>query len=313
MIKHKYIVFSVIFLIIIGIIAASRLLFSTNRIKAIEFAEGLNINVNNMKFTIDETNVNNTFSQEYMVYSIIKKRKNNYDQELLSKFGFKNPAITPSTVFTAYNEGDWELDIFPYGCFDYRKQTEIDNVPITLSDDELIPKANSQLQSMDLLPNDFYVSNHFTELYTHYFENGVEKEIVKEKTVCFYRKINGYDVLGNSCISISYSNEGLTGITSAYSDYKDYKKYKCISYEKAIEKAKNSKALFNYDTTKLKGNIINEELNNIEIVYYDSPLENKATYLQPCYKFSGSITDDLSNTSTLTVLIPALSDTDTIS
>lgn len=87
-------------------------------------------------------------------------------------------------------------------------------------------------------------------------------------------------------------------------------------YEKGDDNEKrqalhDSPALMNYDTKELIGNITEEELDSIDIVYYDSPLENKASYLQPCYRFSGTVTDDQSNTSAFTVLIPALSDEDT--
>lgn len=67
--------------------------------------------------------------------------------------------------------------------------------------------------------------------------------------------------------------------------------------------------MFEFDTDIIKSKVETVIFNDVEILYYDAPMDKPAnTHIQPCYQFSGTATDLEGNTSPAYWTIQAVPD-----
>jgi len=292
-------------------------------IKSIEFAQPAAAYESEFKKITEalENADKDLFSQELPVYRIVPRKKDkHYDNEVLSVFEMKDCSMRASSFMVTYENNSEEVDIFPSGSFSYKnseKKSYSDDIPISLSNEEVKKQAEEFLLSRNLLPEGFYALEELGTTKREITEPGADfpsEPITMEKSPTFVRRIDGYELLGTSKIIVNFNYNGIIEVTSLYNDYELHKKIKCISLDEAIQKINTSASLYDYDLEKVTGSIDELKLTNVEIVYYDSsPLNlERNTHIQPCYHFSGTVSDSKGNVSTFYALVPALPASETV-
>ena len=260
------------------------------------------------------------FGRELSVYQIVPRKTNEkFDKNLLRVFEMKDYKVNEKDVRGVINyiSDSVFLSIYPRGPFSYfdGKKAMEDGTPFTMSDQEAIQQAKDFLQSKSLLPEGF-IPREKLDIST--LENAVPESettpITLAKHVIFERKIDGYDVVGNSKINISLNRNGIFDVSSFYSDYELYKKIKCISLEEAIQRITSSSSTFLYELEKIDGPLEMLTLTEAEIVYHDSSLgePERNTHIQPCYRFTGTVSDGKGNVVAFHALVPALPASETV-
>lgn len=240
--------------------------------------------------------------QALPVYKIVPRRTDeNYDQEILDLFDFIPDEIDKEDDCTTYKIGNFDkcLTIYQNGCFFYRIDfSNYSEIPLTMTDDEILSEGEAYLRSKNLLPENFYVGSQFGGI-TRGAPNE-EGSFYMVKTMGYFQEIDGYAMLGRSDVSIGFWEGGIAQVSSVYSNYTFDRNIVCKSYEQVVSDAKEyaKHGSFTYDMNIIKSEIETIVLNDVEIRYYDSPINQpENTHIQPCYRFSGSATDQEGNVS----------------
>jgi len=160
------------------------------------------------------------------------------------------------------------------------------------------------------MPNDFYFDYiEYTRITTSTPDNKEETHIF-EKTAVFSRKIGNYEVLGSSAIKVGFYNDSISKVTVGYSNYQLDKNLKILNIDEAINSIKSEKSLVDYDVNVLTNNNSHNQLkvkiSNVYIVYVEHFYDDDSTHIQPCYRFTGTITDDKSNSTEFVSLVQAI-------
>jgi hypothetical protein len=266
------------------------------------------IDLENAELTINlQKNLQESiFEKDVAVYKIVSRRKNNdYDANLLKIFGFTNyevkEDVEPSgrSVFI-YLQGNKRLRVVENGNFVFELLEKSENTPLKLSDNEVMEKAKWFLQENGLLPDGFKMGNEVG--YSELASSGIY-----EKSVGFFREINGLKVYGHSDILVAYTNQGLSLVQSVYNDIQYYKPFALKSYDDGVKNILTDDAWINFDATKLKSQnkII---VNKCELVYYEYAPSADTSYIQPCYSFSGEIYDNSGISTDFSSIVPAIKD-----
>ena len=246
------------------------------------------------------------FGKPQPVYKIIR---NKADQNLLKKIGdiFDMSLETKKTnvFYDEYSTQDKSLHFSSNTSFSYSYTPQgYENVPITIDDDTLIKQATAFLQEHGLLPSDFVYSG----MGRGELEYGDSHSHVYEKTVGFKRLLNGHTVIGNSHINVGFYQNSISSLSVQYNEYKDKKNVNTVSYEKAIAQLKEPDIIFEYDAEKITAKPNTIELSNAEIVYVDHAYDKNAKYIQPAYRFKGTISDIEGHRSDFSAVVRAVSE-----
>lgn len=227
--------------------------------------------------------------KELSLYKVTPRRdeKNaeNYDSFLFEVFEVSIDKSVKNEHFTKYfcNDGG-TLEIYNSGSFIFshnRKKQKI----VELSDNEIITIAEKFLRDNALLPEGFTVGKVLGGTY-----NGKGEPL--KKTVGFYHEIDGCEVYGRSDIIVEVDSLGINSIYSIYSEYEFEQKIKCLTYDEILDISPLKEGQIVYDSTKLTSAGEYVIFEDVEIMYYDSPVNQpKLTYIQPVYKFIGKIYD----------------------
>ncbi len=221
------------------------------------------------------------------------KNASYYDGCLFKVFTGNINHISENDRFTKYdcNDGD-TLEIYDNGCFIFNHNRSGTDT-VNMSDDEIIALAEEYLKSNALLPDDFFVGK---SLGGTYRDDGTPCM----KSVGFYREIDGYEVCGRSDIIVEVDSDGIKAIYSIYSDYEFDRDVRCLSYEDVMEIDPLTEGQIVFDATQLKGEVEKVVIQDLKIMYYDSPVNQpELAYIQPVYQFQGLAVDSEGNSTDL--------------
>jgi hypothetical protein len=232
-----------------------------------------------------------------------------YKRRILGAFGFQNYSNNvEETNVTNYNMDNKQISIYPNGVFTFETAYETDRkeFPFNIKDEDVGQNAQKFLESCGLMPSGFVLTNKFGEQGVTYEVNGTEQTVVTAKGAWFQRIIDGIEVVGTSKILVMLNPDGICSVTSAYSELGEATEINLIGMEEAVERAKTIDSLLNWELNKLEGSETKAVVNQVKIVYYDDPLDESATHVQPCYYFEGTARDELNNETNFSILVPAL-------
>ncbi len=268
-----------------------------SRIQFPEFAGVIPDNVE-IQLQLDEAE-QSLFGGELAVYKIVPRRTGeNYDQEILDLFGFVPDETLTGDYYNTYKIGDFDekLSIYKNGCFFYSiASSHYTRTPLTKTDDEILAEGEAYLRSKNLLPDHFYAGS---ELGGTIMEDS-SGSYFATKSMGFFQRIGEYEILGRSEVFVEFWEEGIAGVGSVYSNYTFDRNIVCKSYKQVVEESKDyiKHGMFSYDTDIVNINLESVVFTDVEIVYYDSPMDKPAlTHIQPCYRFRGTATDAEGNT-----------------
>lgn len=232
-----------------------------------------------------------------------------YTNKILEAFGFVeyHRQVGEGNV-TNYTMDNKRISIRPNGVFTFETtyDTERTDSPFDLENDAVGRNAKKFLESYGLLPSGFALTDRFGEQGVSYEENGVKQTVITAKGAWFQREIDGIEVVGTSKILVMFNTDGVCSVTSAYSEIGESVEVTLIDMEEAIERAKSGDCQLTWEIGKLQGQEIQAVVDRVKIVYYDDPLDEKATHIQPCYYFEGTAKDESGNGSAFSILVPAL-------
>ena len=221
-------------------------------------------------------------------------------------FGFTNPTVAigqdiSNRTQTTYTEGDKELRVINDGHYVYLDRMKREDIPVSLSDEEVKKQAETFLRDNSLLPEGFSVRGvGYSTIET---DIDPEPQIV-EKTVGFFRKIDGYDVYGRSDIMVTYNEYGITEVYSIYNNYELYCVMECKTLEEAQSDILSPDSWISTDAAEF-GQARNIQITECEIIYYDKA-HTSSDFIQPCIAFIGTITDEKGNSARFSSTVPAL-------
>lgn len=223
------------------------------------------------------------------LYKIVRRRtpKNEkyYDGCLFKAFAGSINETIKRDRFTKYvcNDGD-SLEIYDDGNYVFTSKRSSKET-IRTSDQEIILLAEEYLKNNALLPDGFKAGKTLGGTY-----NADGTPVMK--SVGFYHKINGYEIYGRSDITVEIDAYGICAIYSIYSNYEFEKNVRCLSYEEVLDIDPLQEGQILYDPAKLKGKIDSVIINELKIMYYDSPFNQpELNYIQPIYQFKGTAFD----------------------
>lgn len=225
---------------------------------------------------------------------------------LLSVFGFTGPMKAigkdiSNRTQTTYTEGDKELRIINDGNYVYLDHQYCEDIAVSLSDEEVKRQAEEFLRDNDLLPDGFSVGG----VGYSTIETSVDPEpIIIEKTVGFFRKIDGHDVYGHSDITVTYNENGIVAVYSVYNNYELDCVMECKTLGEAQAGILSSDSWISYDAKEF-GQAKKIQITECEIVYYDKA-NTASGFIQPCIAFIGTIIDEKGNSTEFSSTVPAL-------
>ena len=226
--------------------------------------------------------------QKLPLYKVVplRNRKNaaDYDDKLIKLFIGDIKKEVKQGRYTEYVGGSGDrLDIYKNGCYYYRK-SDYDNLPLNMTDEEVLKLAHEFLSDNALLPEGFEAAN--------IVGWRTLNDTITTKSAGFFQEIGGYDMWGRSDIEVEVGTGGIGAVVGIYSDYDFLRNVACMSYEKVqkLDPRKNGQIVYEID--KVPGEIKSIILDDVKIMYYDSPMNQpKLKHIQPIYQFSGTITD----------------------
>ena len=274
-------------MLLVCVAVSSFFLISHNhKIKPIVFSEEVSMQhclPETIENQIPQETIDAVFGKEMNLYKIVSRRINGYDEDLLEKFQMENYSVSddPEDYVTTYKTADKRLHIYNDGSFTFSLTRISADEPLTASFDELKVTAKEYLESKDLLPENFYQQG-----YTKSKVSSNGETIVSRMGPSFVRKIDGYEVYGNSFIDTDYDNQGLLSIYSIYSDYMFDTTVQTIGFEDAYSLMySESSYVQNSYKEQLSGKIDKIILNNAQLAYYD--VGREGTHILPCYILEG--------------------------
>ena len=244
-----------------------------------------------VEFSLDDDAVR-VLGQDRPVYRIVTRKTEKgtedgtyYDGCLFKVFANDVEKTTAREGYTRYEcrNGD-RLDIYDKGSYVYRRKGDSAQ-PLSLSDAEAIQQATAYLRTNALLPDGFAASQTLGGTKT-------DTGAFLTKTIGFFRKIDGCDFYGRSDITVEIDALGVRMVSSIYSDYVFDQNVACRSYEEVKKLHPLQQGQIVYDTSKLSGEADHIQLENVTVLYYDSPVNQpELSSIQPVYQFSGKIFD----------------------
>ena len=232
-----------------------------------------------------------------------------YKERILEAFEFQNYSSNVDELnITNYSFGNKQISIYPNGIFNFETTYDTDRkeFPFSMTNEDVGQTAKNFLTSHGLLPNGFVLTDRVGEQGVTFEENGIEQTVVTAKGAWFQRMIDGIEVIGTSKILVMLNTDGIFSVSSVYSQIGEATEVNLIDMNEALKRAKTNDSLLKWELNKLKGNETKAVVDKVKIVYYDDPLDQNATHIQPCYYFEGKATDELNNVSNFSIVVPAL-------
>lgn len=225
---------------------------------------------------------------------------------LLSVFGFTDPMVAvgkdlANRTKITYTEDYKKLCIINDGHFVYTGRQEHEDIPVSLSDEEVKKQAEKFLRDNDLLPEGFSVGG---VGYSEVRSSVDPKPIIYEKCVGFFRRIDGYDVCGRSDILVTYDEQGIVDVYSVYNNYELDCVMECKTLEEAQAEILSSDSWISCNAKEF-GRAKKIQITECEIVYYDKA-NTASGFIQPCITFIGTIIDEKGNSTEFSSTVPAL-------
>lgn len=235
----------------------------------------------------------------------------NYKEKVLDAFEFQNYSSNIDDLnVTNYSSGNKQISIYSNGVFTFETTYDTDRkeFPFNMANEDVGQNAKKFLTSRGLLPNGFVLTDRFGEQGVVFEENGVEQTVVTAKGAWFQRMIDGIEVIGTSKILVTLNTDGVCSVSSVYSQIGEATEIKLVDMNEAMRRAKTNDSLLTWELNKLTGNVTEAIVDKVKIVYYDDPLDETATHIQPCYYFEGIATDEMNNASNFSIVVPALAE-----
>ena len=241
---------------------------------------------------------------ELSVYKIIPRRDENnaeyYDGCLFKIFESNINNIDEKEYYTKYYcDNNDIIEIYNEGSFVFSHNRKSKDI-VELSEYELVSMAENYLKDNALLPYGFVAGKRLGGTYN-------EKGEPLKRTIGFYREIDEYDVYGRSDITVEIDSSGVNGVYSIYSEYEFDRKVKSLSYDEILNISPLKEGQVTYEASELSGEAEYIIIDDVEIMYYDSPVNQPSLiYIQPIYKFTGKIYDSDGNSTDYNWVVQAV-------
>lgn len=264
-----------------------------------------------VEFDLSDDSIN-LLGQELSVYKVITRKKDidgkDYDSYLIATFGGKVTKVEEYDYYKRYCFSDNNcLEVYDKGSYIYYNNSGSDDA-IKMADEEVYNVAQDFLEKNALLSEGFFAGDSLggNECYTLLLDGTIRREYIM-RSVGFFHEIEGYNVYGRSDTTVEVIADGIGSVYSIYSDYVFDSKVSCMSYDDIMQLDISEEGQITYDTSKLPGVAKRVVFDDVEIMYYDSPVNQpELEYIQPIYQFSGEIEDESGNKTKYYWTIPAI-------
>ena len=229
-------------------------------------------------------------------------------KKIAEAFALRDTTATVDAGITNYRAGNRHLTLYPDGVFTFEIDDDTDRKdrPFDRTNEEVGQKAKAFLSSKGLLPDGFTLTDRFGEQGIVFEENGSEQNVVTAKGARFGRVLDGIEVIGTAKIAVMMNTDGICSVHSVYSRIDSAADVELIGIDEAIRRAKTADPLLMWESDKQTGDVTKAVVDLVKIVYYDDPLDERATHIQPCYFFEGTAADTADNTFGFSLIVPAL-------
>lgn len=262
-----------------------------------------------ISFHLSETQ-NMDLNKPFKIYRIARDGISADDKKkIVDAFDLQDCTATiDSSDITNYCAGNKQISIYPNGVFTFEITDDTDRKdrPFDLANDKVGQMAKSFLSSRGLLPSDFVLTDRFGKQGVVFEKDGIERNVITAKGTRFERRLDGIEVLGTSKILVSMNTDGICSVYSVYSRIENVAEAELIDIGEAMRRSKTPDPLLTWDLDKQIGKVTKAVIDEVKIVYYDDPLDEQATHIQPCYFFEGKATDETDNTFDFSMIVPAL-------
>ena len=238
--------------------------------------------------------------------SIYSKQNDKKDELLKAKkeYGFENAKGDSKNGYTLYTNKDGDtLKVYDTGAFEYKVSNVEYGNPISEKEMEAIAKTAFDSLGMNI---EDYERGGKEELKEHF----ADTEQVLQTTLHFNRRIDGYQTIGSSKVTVGIANGKLFSVGVLYNDAK--KEFDVVSKSKdeVSEDFINSILHIKYNAVGASDATVKRfEITKAEVVYLDVFYDNeKQPHIQPCYRLSGTVTLDNGKETEFTAIAPAVPD-----
>jgi hypothetical protein len=227
--------------------------------------------------------------REETVYQFVLQRKDENDFVKIAKqFNLQGQpkrldTATEQQLFLKDGERQLVLDINA-GTWSYSDFSKLFNSASAskqpISDAEVERIAASYLQDRNWLPSDFKFAG--VSAVTQQSESQASPDVLN-KTVFFYRHLDGKPVYGVSRIIVDVSNDGnVIGVSRFFKEIKPSKVKPLKSLDKALQEVQAQEGMVTTDDTS----IVEADIVDADTIYYeDSGSITEQPYLQPVFRF----------------------------
>lgn len=221
------------------------------------------------------------------------------DYKIVEKFGFNinDYEIVASgeryyKIIDSNNKTKFRFEIDEFGAFSYVTDVQETYYKFPYSNKECVKIAKDYLIQYGLWNDKLLDENRisFNESSSIEIEDNREKETIHGIVVNFFaKKVDGYNLAGNSRVSVEINGEGkVKSVMYNIREYEDKEKVDLISIKEAIENIKKDDAFIEVESVSDK--LI---FKSVHLSYWTQNRNKDNLIMQPVYVFSGmSVTSD---------------------
>ncbi len=258
------------------------------------------VDVSAAKIGWDIESISNYNSKEIKLYRKAQVRKDAIWDSLIDVYEFGSDEEEKDNNIYVYN-GDAVLEYNELGFIRYRSMDDDVNSIVTLTQNEMTDTAVSTLENIGIDMSNFKVCS--------VSEYSCDDRVYRTD-INFNYMIDGYDVIGQSMVSVGFMNDNVTNIMIAYSELEEAFDAEIKPESKLhVDIEKNALNYIALIETEYEFPCTAEIMNvdSIEIVYIDQCYDQEAEFVQPYFRITGTLVSGDTSVE-YSALVPALTD-----
>lgn len=221
----------------------------------------------------------NVFGKTLAIY-----KKTDDKKEVLNKvkdrLGFKDGTENSNGGIKQYkNDSGGFLMVYETGSFEYTLMNP--GRGITISEEQMEEMAKQKLEEFGISLEGFVVIGTYDAK-----SNGK----IYSQTLCYERKVDGYDIVGSSEITVGFADDEIYSFGLLYSGREKAFCIECKGKDYVKENFIKDTLDINIKNDAVRSLKIKQiEVTGAEIVYLDVHYDQEQPHIQPLYRFSGKL------------------------
>lgn len=232
-------------------------------------------------FNVDD----DVFEKTLSIYSKVNNKKDEL-ATVKARFGFeekKGIRYGDTVVYT--NDEGAQLNVYDLGTFKY--SMVVSSEGIALSEKELEEKAEAYLAELNISLDGFERAGKFERT-----TGTGEYKTLDRLTLCYEKKVDGYDIIGTSRITVGFADDEVYTISLAYSDREKAFDIVTRSKDEVAECFIESILDIECDDKVTGGKATRLEVTDVEIVYLDDHRDETQPHIIPMFRVTGKVVID---------------------